>query len=199
MVSNSGAWKTADFEEINNFRRNEFHDHTSTGSHHYLLPRKHTYSATLGIRCVMTVGRLIHSFNKPWWGTHWNKHIRSLIWFMSLAASPTTVPCTPGPLMLDCSPPHTPRVYPSIILPLPTLVSFSAWWYPFVLQSPVYLLFSLPHDPSPPHQPVLRAHYRHGIYHTLLPGFVCVSFLKGFVSFKCKVHVSFFNWGMTYI
>lgn len=64
MVSNSGAWKTSDFGEINNFRRKRFHDYTSAVSYQYLLPCKYTCLMTPSIRCVMTVGRLIHSLNK---------------------------------------------------------------------------------------------------------------------------------------
>ena len=149
MVLKSGAWKTSDFGEINNFRRKGLHDHTSTASHQYLLPHQHTCSATPGIWCVMTVGRpihsFIHSFNECLWGTHWNKHIRSLFNSCPWLLLRPTVHCTPtwssNAGLATTS--HT-QGYPSIILSLPTLIPFPAWWNPFVLQSPVYLLYSLP-------------------------------------------------------
>lgn len=141
LVLNSGAWETSYFGEINNLKRNGLHDHTSTASHQYLLPCKHTCSAT---QMCNDCGK-VHSFiQQPLVGNTWYKtcqksdlihvpgcffHHCALHTWSSNARLPTTS--------------HTPGL-PSIILPLLTLVSFCACWNPFVLQSPVYFLYSLP-------------------------------------------------------
>lgn len=79
MVSNSGAWKTVDFEETNNFKRNGLHVPTITVSHQCWWLCKYTCLVTPAIRCLMTEGRLVHSLDKCLRGTHLNKQISSLI------------------------------------------------------------------------------------------------------------------------
>lgn len=159
MVLNFADWKTVDFGEVNNFIRSGLHDPTNAVSHPHLLPRKCTCLVTPGIGCFMTEGRLVHSLSKCLQGTHVRKQIWSLIG--SCPQPPHRPPPTPAvlgtsdPLTLLCYLPSHTQYFPSLAVPLPTLVPSSAWWDPICLWEPQAPSQSLPFWALPAPQPVL--------------------------------------------
>lgn len=190
--------ETVDLEETNNFKRNGLPDPTTAVSHQCWLLCKYTCLVTPAIRCLMTEERLIHSLDKCLRGTHLNKQIWSLIWFMTSASHHCAL--TPDPLTtMNYLPSHMLSVSPGIVMPLSTLVPLSAWWNTICPEEPsVPSLKPTPWAFSSLSQPVFGTCFHHGVYYILLPVFVCVSLLLGFVFFKRKFCV-IFKWSIAHI